>query len=645
LLDSVTFEDQLTDYSWGRYPDANEGWYNMDNPTPLAANQIPSTGQVYFSRPGGTFTSSITVELSTLLPSALIYYTEDGSEPTSGDTLYATPISITETTWLRARAYEPGFSPSPINSKTYIEVEGSLATFNSNIPIVIVDSKGVNLDEANRNYHDISMVIIDTDPITGTANILDPAEFAGIGGMHIRGASSSGEEFLKKQYKFETWDENRPDPESNARYQDKNVSILGMPSEGDWILHAPWADKSHMKNYQMFAWSREIGNWSPRCVFVEAFIDWDGDNVIDLSGGNDPDTSDYRGIYVLMEKIKRDDNRVNIARLEDTGENDAGYLFQKNWGYDFETSNGTELIYDDPREDELSTAQKNWIENHFETFETALYGGNYDNPGHADYYGNYIDIDSFVNYHMLVELCKDVDGHVLSNFIYKEPDGKIFEGPLWDLNGSLGASYFCSYDWEGWLYEFDESSCTDRSGCGHTGEGGATFPADNPRAYDWYNRLMQPNSDFLLRYADNWFHFRELEFDATKMMNDLDYNADILMNYSATPSPVSRNFTLWDILDDPVWPDLWAICHSGNVYYDYTGGYISSSDNITITKTGGGTIKYTTDGTDPMLGSTTYSGSFNLPKSTQIKARIDYGSDVWTTVQTSGAQSTKPHSS
>jgi hypothetical protein len=518
------------------------------------------------------------------------------------------------------------------------------------------------------------MIIIEPDQVTGTANMLDTANFAGIGGMHMRGVSSQW--FDKKQYKFETWDENRPDPcELSALYQDKNVSLLGMPSESDWVIQGPWGDKSHMKNYQMFAWSREIGNWSPRCVFVEAFIDRDGDGVVQIT--SDPNTSDYRGIYVFMEKIKRDNNRVNIARLEDTGENDAGYLIQKNWDDDFTTSNGTELIYDDPRLDELSPAQKTWIENHFENFETALYGINYDNPGHPDYYGNYIDIDSFVNYHMLIELCKDVDGHVLSTFLYKDHDGKITMGPLWDLDGSLGANYYCSYDYEGWIYEFDEATCVDQSGCGHhgfcTGDWPidcATFPMDQPRAYDWYLALFN-DTDFLLKYADNWFHFREDQFDAAKMMNDLDYTADVLMNYSDPNSPVNRNFTLWPwVLDNPIWPDLWAICHTGNVYYDYvswiktwltgrltwmdgeihnsygaqppiinvngtpynTGGYITSSDNITITKTGGGTIKYTTDGTDPMLGSTTYSGSFNIPKTTQIKARIDYGSGTWSAI-------------
>ncbi|MHC4152723.1 MAG: CotH kinase family protein, partial [Planctomycetota bacterium] len=685
LLDSVIFEDQLTDHSWGRFPDANEGWYTMgpDNTTPDAANQIPSTGEVYFSRSSGTFSELFTLELTTESPSASIYYTTDQSEPTVSDTLYTVPIDINDSSWVRARAYEPGFAASPISSRTYIKVENSLSTFNSNIPIVIVDSFGYDLDNDNRDYHPASMVIIDTNS-AGTAGILDPAQFADLCGMHMRGNSSTG--FDKKQYKFETWDENRPDPcEPRALYQDKNVSLLGLPSESDWVLQGPWGDKSHMKNYQMFAWSREIGNWSPRCIFVEAFIDRDGDGVVELT--SDPDTSDYRGIYLLMEKIKRDNERVNIARLEDTGINDSGYLFSKNWsdsGENFETTTyGDSIFFEDPKADELSTAQKTWIENHFNDFESALASSNYDNPIHSDYYGNYIDIDSFVNYHILIETCKDVDGYVLSTFLYKDNGGKITMGPLWDLNGSMGASYFCSYDYEGWLYNFDEEFCIDRSGCGHHGECEedwpttecAFFPEDNGQAYEWYLRLFT-DSEFLLKYADNWFHFREVQFDTTKMLNDLDINANVLMNYGAPSSPVDRNFTLWDwVLDGDIWPDLWALCHSGNVYYDYvtwlktwltgrlawmdieidsaygdyppvikvngttydTGGHITSSDSISMI--GGGDIYYTTDGTDPRLhagaisgSASLYSSPFTLSKSTQIKARIRYSVSNWSAV-------------
>jgi len=664
LIDTIEFDDQHTDVSYGRYPDVADDWFYMDvaHTTPLVTNDIGMSGAPYFSHPGGTFTGSFELGLTTKSPTADIYYTTNGSEPTTGSTLYTAPFTINLTTWVRARAYEGGQTASRIVSRTYMKLASDVAAFQTNLPIVLLYSHGGNVD-IERDYQPVSMVFIDTDETSGITNITDSADFAGLGGMHLRGNTSAG--FPKKQYKFETWDENREDDGVNgAIYRDENVSLLGLPSESDWVLQGPYGDKTLMKNYQMFAWSRGIGHYSPRCIFVEAFIDRDGDREIDYNGGTG--STDYRGIYVLMEKNKRDDNRVDIARLEDTGENDCGYLLLKDWGGEGFTTDTyfDHMIFDDPKGDELTTTQKNWIKNHFNEFEAALDGGNYNIPAHADYYGNYIDIDSFVNYHILVELCKDVDGYVLSTLLYKDHGGKITMGPLWDLNGSMGAGYFCSYDPEGWLYEFDKS-CTDDCAREY-----ATFPADNPRAYEWYWRLFE-DPEFLLKYADNWFHFREIQFDATKMLNDIDFNANLLTTDVAAESAVDRNFTLWDILGRRTWPGYWGCAGKGGDR-SYLGGYVgwiktwltarltwmdgeidsaygdtppeiflngspadqgghaNVGDPVTIT---GGTIYYTTDGSDPRdwgggIHGDPYS-PITLNKSVQIKARIRYASDNW----------------
>jgi hypothetical protein len=147
--------------------------------------------------------------------------------------------------------------------------------------------------------------------------------------------------------------------------------------------------------------------------------------------------------------------------------------------------------------------------------------------------------------------------------------------------------------------------------------------------------------------------------------------ADCLLTTSHTP--VSRNFVRWDVLEDELWPNYYDNCNAyGATYMDYVtwmrdwvearltwmeseidasygdtppdirvngtitnrGDYISPSDSISITKSGGGTIYYTTNGSDPRahgggIAGASYSGSFTRSATTQVKARIRYTSSNW----------------
>ncbi|MHC4675777.1 MAG: CotH kinase family protein, partial [Planctomycetota bacterium] len=642
ILDIVTFGELGDDISYGRYPNITGDFMNMSNPTPEALNTFGMAGEVYFSRPGGTFTTTFSLGLTTKSPTATIYYTTDRSEPTDGSTEYTGLISINSTTWIRAIAYDGDLDPSPITSGTYIKLASDVQAFQSRLPIVVINTLGLNIDNANRNFHPVSAVFINTDEVTGTSSITDSAEWAGYGGMHIRGASTA--DFDKKQYRFETWDENSPDPDPGAQYMDMDVSLLGMPAESDWILQAPWGDKTLMKNYQMYTWSRQIGRYAVRTRFVELFYDKDGaGSSLDWDTGADGSTTDYWGVYIFMEKIKRGPDRVDIERLDPSHTSEpeitGGYMFKKDWDNDFTTSYYNEpLEYEDPRYEELNSTQRNWIQNYFNQFDTALSSGDYDNPAHANYYGNYIDIGSWIDHHIFVEVSKNVDGFVLSTFLYKDRGGKINMGPIWDYNGSLGASYFCSYDPTGWFHEYD-TSCTDDCAWEY-----GTFPSDNHDAYNWYERLTT-DSEFLLTYSDNWFDHREYEFKTSNMIGDIDNNAALLttnLNCVGPDNAAARNFGRWDILErsdhDYSWPGYWSCAGIGGDR-SYLGGYVgwlktwltarldwmdleidssygdappdikvngvtrNRGDHITsgdsISMTAGGTILYTTDGSDP----------------------------------------------
>ena len=117
----------------------------------------------------------------------------------------------------------------------------------------------------------------------------DTIFYSGNIGIEIRGESS--QYFDKKSYGFETWDEN---------YEDMDVSLLDFPEEEDWILYGPYSDKSLIRNKLIYELSNQMGIYASRTQFIELSIN-----------------SEYKGLYVFMEKLKRDKNRINISKLKE----------------------------------------------------------------------------------------------------------------------------------------------------------------------------------------------------------------------------------------------------------------------------------------------------------------------------------------
>ncbi|NJK87410.1 MAG: hypothetical protein HC906_16925 [Bacteroidales bacterium] len=129
-----------------------------------------------------------------------------------------------------------------------------------------------------------------------------------------------------------------------------------MPAEHDWILYAPYSDKTLMRNLLTFELGAQLGNYQCRGRFVELYLN-----------------EDYRGIYVLLEKIKRDENRIDISRLEET-ENTGddltgGYILKidridnvstDGWisPYNENLHSGIGIVYVYPEPDDITSAQK-----------------------------------------------------------------------------------------------------------------------------------------------------------------------------------------------------------------------------------------------------------------------------------------------
>jgi len=585
-------------------------------PTPASPNGAGFPGvsaAPVFSHPSGTFQDPFTLSISSSAPGAPIRYTLDGSEPSATHgTLYTGPISIQTSNHIRARVLQDGLAPGPVLSRMYARLGSDLLGFTSNLPIVIVDSFGSAI--AEDWWTPTLASFLEVNPLTGRASASGAPQYVGRGGIRIRGSSSRG--FPKKQYFLETWDETGADLE---------VSLLGLPGESDWILYAPYSEKSLMQNNLAYEWSNRIGRYAVRTRLCEVYL---------RTGTGDVTSADYVGVYALMEKIKQDPNRVNIQELlpdhNALPELSGGYILK----YDrldpgdvgFATSQGFRFAYVDPKEEEVTPQQAAYIKGYLDAFEAALHGPNAADPLLG--YAAYIDVGSFIDHHILVEMTKNIDGFRLSTFYTKDRNGKIVAGPIWDYNLSLGnANYLEAWIPSGWYHTLLSAS-----------------------QYPWWPQLFA-DPEFQLRYADRWFELRRGPFSNARILADIDGTAALLEEAQ------QRNFQRWLILGVYVWPNYYV----GPTYasevawmrqflldrlgwidsqfptppaFDPAPGAVLSGATVALSAASG-TIYYTLDGSDPRLpggavspSALVYGAPIPVTATTRIRARALSGT-LW----------------
>ena len=342
-------------------------------------------------------------------------------------------------------------------------------------------------------------------------------EYDGYIGIEIRG--NTAQMFPKKSYSFET----RFGDGSN-----NNVSLLGLPEENDWILHGPYSDKSLMRNALAYGIGNAMENgWHPRTRFVEVVLN-----------------GEYRGVYLFTEKIKIDKNRVDIAKLkpEDNSGDEltGGYIIsidrdqEGSWNSPFMGRTGSVDVpfsYVDPKYDELTPAQRYYIRSHIIEFEYALHGNNFKDPESG--YRAYIDVESFIDYFIMTELSRDLDGYRVSVYFHKDKDskgGRLTMTPFWDYNICFGnANFFSAGNEKGWA--------SDGIGAGDWYE----IPF-------WWDRFRQdPYFETMLKYR--WEKLREDVISKNTINSFIDSCQVVLKDAQV------KNFEKFNILSTYVWPN------------------------------------------------------------------------------------------
>jgi len=311
----------------------------------------------------------------------------------------------------------------------------------TNLPLVIINTYGQSIPDDYKIP--AGMKIIFNEP--GMNSPEDSGNiYTGNIGIEIRGRYSAG--LPQKPYGFETRD---------ALGNNLNVSLLGMPEENDWILLANYNDKSFVRNALAFEMFRGMGHYAPRTRLCEVFV-------------NDS----YEGIYVLTEKIKIDNGRVNIKKLENTSNSGdlvtGGYIFSVDYYESNDSWKGSfppigypdkevYFVYNYPKPDEITAQQKLYIKNFVHDFEAVLYGSNFKNP--VTGYRAYINVISFIDYFIVNEISRNVDGYKKSCFFNKNRNsvnGLLNAGPVWDFDWAwknISECYFGVTDGSGWAYK------------------------------------------------------------------------------------------------------------------------------------------------------------------------------------------------
>ena len=398
----------------------------------------------------------------------------------------------------------------------------------SNLPIIKINTKGKSIVNEPKILADMELIY---NGVGKTNNVTDkPTGYLGKTGIEFRG-STSQQLFPKKPYGFELW--------VDSTEKSRKVALLGMPEESDWVLNATYNDKTLMRDVLAYDLATRIGRYATRTRYCEMVIN-----------------NKYEGLYILMEKVKKDKNRVDVSTLkltDNTGDDvTGGYILKvdKTEGSKSRLWNTTLTInginytipiqIEYPKLADITEAQFTYIKNYVTEFETSLKGSDYLTPKAK--WRDMIDIDSFVDYFLITEFTKNVDGYRLSTYFYKDKDskgGKLKMGPAWDYNLAFGnADYLDGYKSTGWQYRVNDLA----------------IPAKDTYFLSptWWERLSA-DSTFRYKASKRWEVLRKTMFNPDRINAWMDSTANVLQE------PRNRNNSRWTgVLGFKIWPNYYV---------------------------------------------------------------------------------------
>jgi hypothetical protein len=391
----------------------------------------------------------------------------------------------------------------------------------------------------------------------------------------VRGSSSAG--FPKRGYNVKF---------TNSEGKKHAQALLDLPAYEKWALVAPWSfDLGYINNSVVYDLSNELGRWAPRTRFVEVFMNVDGGDIT---------AADYAGIYVITDRVEIGEGRVDIDELKSSDISGAavtgGYIlkidYQEADDFGWMTTKLPEfgdssVILIAPKEDDIAPAQLDFIKSYVQHMEDALVADQSSGFGQRTYL-DYIDRDSWIDYHLLNTFVANPDAFTRSTYFTKPRNGKLIAGPVWDYDRALGSFWDeRSYRWDVWF-----------------GVGGPDY-----WRFGWWGIIAQ-DPEFMQDWIDRWQSLRRDELSNAKLTALVNGLAAQIGSDAA-----NRDSTRWPDSQNPFGS------YSGQI--DYLAGWMrqragwideqflaaprvsESGGSLTFTAPAGAQLAYTLDGSDP----------------------------------------------
>ena len=398
--------------------------------------------------------------------------------------------------------------------------------FFSELPVVYINTEGGQAITSKEKYIDATLTVQGNETYNSKTTKLYN------GATEIRGRGNSTWSQPKKPYRLKL---------------DKKTDLLGMGKSKHWVLLANYLDESLLRNTLAYNLSGAMGMEQMATVFVDVVLngdfvgnyqlcenirvdptrvdifDWesfaeDSAAVIAEENGMDEDTTDDLTDYmaenmgwITSGAVTFGGVTYTIADYPDIEIPDitGGYLLELDEYYDeiskFKTDSSQPIMFKNPEYVNTNKDMIGYVQEYVQAFEDAVQSDSYTAyyEGETLHYSELYDFDALVDYWLINEIFFNEELNKKSTYMYKDIDGLMKMGPIWDMDWSSGG--------EGQTY--------------HTEQWATRYYSTNAQAQNWYKFLIQ-DPYFFMKAQERYWQIRDRQ--VADMMTEIDTSYELL---------------------------------------------------------------------------------------------------------------------